>query len=85
MNQQKKGYNPSPYRNTTKSFPRKDFYSNPPNKKGSGKPVNLGMKRLGDSSHKPLKCLECGEPYLKRNYPHLSSTNRTIGHNLKKP
>jgi hypothetical protein len=83
MNQWKKGYHPTPYQNTTKSFLRKDFYSNPPNTQGSGKLVNLGMKRLGESSSEPLKCLECGEPHLKRNYPHLISTNRTVVHNLQ--
>jgi hypothetical protein len=83
MNQRKKGYQPAPYRNTTKSFPRKDFYSNPPNTQGSEKPENLGMKRLWDSSREPLKCWECGEPHLRRNFPHFSSKNRTIVHNLQ--
>jgi hypothetical protein len=45
--------------------------------------TNLGVKRFGDSSHEPLKCWECGEPHLRRNYPHLSSTNRTVVHNLQ--
>jgi hypothetical protein len=83
MNQRKKGYQPAPYRNTTKSFSRKDFHSNLPNTQGSGKPVNLGMRRFGDNSHEPLKCWECGEPHLRRNCPRLSSTNRTVVHNLQ--
>jgi hypothetical protein len=82
MNQWKKGYQPTPYRNAGKSFSRKDFHSNHPNTQGSGKRVNLGTNKFGDSSHEPLKCWECGEPHLRRNYPHLVSTNITIVHNL---
>jgi hypothetical protein len=69
MNQWKKGYQPAPHRNTTKSFPRKDFHSNHPNTQGSGKPVNLGMKKFGDNPREPLKCWECREPHLRRNCP----------------
>jgi hypothetical protein len=47
------------------------------------KPVNLGTKKFGDSSREPLKCWECGEPHLRRNCPRLSSTNRTVVHNLQ--
>jgi predicted aspartyl protease len=50
---------------------------------GSGKPVNLGMKKFGDNPHEPLKGWECGEPHLRRNCPHLSSTNITVVHNLQ--
>jgi hypothetical protein len=66
-----------------KSFPRKDFHSNHLNTQGSGKPVNLGMKKFGDNPHKPLKCWECRETHLRRNCPRLSSTNRTVVHNLQ--
>jgi hypothetical protein len=83
MHQWKKGYQPSPYQNETKSFPRKDFHSNHPNTQGSGKPVNLGMKKFGDNSCEPLKCWECGEPHLRRNCPRLIATNRTVVHNLQ--
>ena len=50
---------------------------------GSGKSVNLGMKKFGDNSCEPLKSWECGEPHLRRNYPHLIAANRTIVHNLQ--
>jgi hypothetical protein len=50
---------------------------------GSGKLVNLGMKKFWDNSHEPLKCWECGEPHLRRNYPRLIATNRTVVHNLQ--
>jgi hypothetical protein len=29
------------------------------------------MKKFGDNSNEPLKCWECGEPHLRRNYPCL--------------
>ena len=83
MNQRKKGYQPAPHRNTTKRFPRKDFHSNHANTQGSGKPVNLGMKKFGDNPHEPLKCWECGEPHLRRNYPRLISENIIVVHNLQ--
>jgi hypothetical protein len=83
MNQRKKGYQPTPYQNATKIFPRKYFHSNNPNTQGGGKPVNLGTKKFGDNPREPLKCWECGEPHLRRNCPHLISANRTIVHNLQ--
>jgi hypothetical protein len=83
MNQWKKGYQPTPYWNATKIFPRKDFHSNHMNAQGSGKPINLGMKKFGDISHEPLKCWECGEPHLRRNYPCLISANITVVHNFQ--
>jgi hypothetical protein len=83
MNQRKKGYQPTPYQNAAKGFPRKDYHSNYPNTQGSGKPVNLGMKKFGDSLHEPLKCWECGEPHLRRNCPCLNSANKTSIHNLQ--
>jgi hypothetical protein len=82
MNQRKKGYQPTPHGKTTKSFPRKEFHSNHTNTQGSGKPVNLGIKKFGDNPREPLKCWECGKPHLRRNCLHLSSKNRTDVHNL---
>jgi hypothetical protein len=81
--QRKKGYQPNPYRNETKSFPWKDFHSNHLNTQGSGKPLNLGMKRFGDNAREPLKCWECGEPHLRRNCPCLIATNKISIHNLE--
>jgi len=49
---------------------------------GSGKPVNLGMKKFGDNACEPLKCWECGETHLRRNCPRLVSTNKVGVHNL---
>jgi hypothetical protein len=83
MNQRKKGYQPTPYQDATKSFPRKDFHSNHPNTQGSGKLVNLGTKKFGDNSHKELKCWECGEPHLRRNCPRLIAANIIFVHNLQ--
>ena len=83
MNQRKKGYHPSPYRNTEKIFPRKYFHSNNTNMQGGGKPINLETKKFGDIPRKPLKCWECGDPHLRRNYPRLNSATRTIDHNLQ--
>ena len=83
MNQRKKGYQPSPYQNATKRFPRKYFHSNNPNMQGGGKPVNMGTKKFGDSSREPLKCWECGEPHIRRNCPHLNTENITAVHNLQ--
>jgi hypothetical protein len=83
MNQWKKGYQLAPYRNVAKSFPRKNFHSNHPNMQGSLKPINLGMKKFGDNSRNPLKCWECGEPHLRRNFPCLIVANRSTVHNLK--
>jgi hypothetical protein len=50
---------------------------------GNIKSVNLGMNKSRDSPREPLKCWECGEPHLRRNCPHLSTTNRTVAHNLQ--
>ena len=83
MNQQKKGYQPTPYQNAAKGFPRKEVHSNYLNTQGSGKPVNLGMKKFGDNSRKPLKCWECGETHIRRNCPRLIAANRTVVHNLQ--
>jgi hypothetical protein len=83
MSQRKNGYQPAPYWNTVKSFPRKYSHFNHPNALSSGKPVNLGMKKFGDNSREPLKFWECGEPHLRMNCPHLISANRTAIHNLK--
>jgi hypothetical protein len=83
MNQQKKGYQPAPHRNTIKRFPRNDSHFNHPNMLSSGKSINLGMKKFGDNPCEPLKFWECGEPHLRRNYPRLISANRTIVHNLQ--
>jgi predicted aspartyl protease len=83
MNQRKKGYHLAPYQNEAKGFPRKDFHSNHPNTQGSGKPVNLGMKKFGDNSYEPLKCWECGEHHLRRKCPCLIAANRTIFHNFQ--
>jgi hypothetical protein len=58
-NQRKKGYQPAPFWNVAKSFPRKYFHSNNQNTQGGGKPVNLGTKKFGDSPIEPLKCWEC--------------------------
>jgi hypothetical protein len=55
MNHRNKGYQPSPYRNAAKIFPRKDFHSNNASTQGSGKPINLGTKKFGESSREPLK------------------------------
>jgi hypothetical protein len=62
MNQQKKGYQPAPYQNVEKRFPRKDFHSNHPNTQGSGKMINLGMKKFRGSPHEPLKCWNVDNP-----------------------
>jgi hypothetical protein len=83
MNQQKKGYQPTPYRNAAKSFPRKNFHSNHLNAQGSGKRVKLGTKKFGDNSSEPLKFWECGEPHLRRNYPRLILANITSIQNLQ--
>ena len=83
MNQWKKGYQPTPYWNATKSFPRKDFHSNHLNTQGSGKLVNPGTKKFGDSYRETLKCWECREPHLRRNCPHLIAANNTAVHNLQ--
>jgi hypothetical protein len=78
-----KGYQPTPYQNEAKSFPRKDFHSNHLNPQGRDKQVNLGMKKFGDNSRELLMCLECGETHLRRNCPCLILANRTVVHNLQ--
>jgi hypothetical protein len=77
------GISTNPFRNATKSFPRKEFHSNNQNTPGGGKPVNLGTKKFGDNPREPLKCWECGEPHLRRNCPCLTSGARTMVHNLQ--
>ena len=41
------------------------------------------MNKFGDSSRKPLKCWEFGEPHLRRNCPRLMPANRVVVHNLQ--
>jgi hypothetical protein len=53
------------------------------NTQNNNKPVNLGIKKFGDNSRKPLKCWECGEPHLRRNCPRLISANIIAIHNLQ--
>jgi hypothetical protein len=50
---------------------------------GSGKPVNLGMKKFGDIPHEPLKCWECGEPHLRTNCPRFNPTTIIFVHSLQ--
>jgi hypothetical protein len=83
MNQQKKGFQPAPFRNMEKGFQKKYYHSNNQNAQGGGRPVNLGVKKVGDNPREPLKCWECGEPHLRRNCPCLISTTRTTFHNLQ--
>jgi hypothetical protein len=83
MNQRKKGYQPTLFQNEEKGFPRKYFHSNNQNTQGGGKPVNLGTKKFRDNPYQPLKCLECGEPDLRRNCPCLTLTAKTMIHNLQ--
>jgi hypothetical protein len=83
MNQRKKNYQPTPFWNATKNFPRKYFHSNNQNTQGGGKPVNLGTNKFGDTPTELLKCRECGEPHLRRNFPRLTSSARTIIHKLQ--
>jgi hypothetical protein len=67
----------------SKKFMRNDFHSNHLNMQGSGKPVNLGMKKFGDRPREPLKCWECGEHHLRRICPRLISVNKIVVHNLQ--
>jgi hypothetical protein len=67
----------------SKKISEKIFSLQPSEYARSGKPVNLGMKKFGDSPREPLKCWECGEPHLRRNCPCLISANRTVVHNLQ--
>jgi hypothetical protein len=66
-----------------KGFQKKDYHSNTQSAQGGGRPVNLGVKKVGDNPREPLKCWECGEPHLRRNCPRLISTARTTVHNLQ--
>jgi len=83
MNELKKGFQPAPYRNAGKSFPRKYFHSNNPSTQGGSKPVNLATKKFGDNPREPLKCWECGETYIKRNCPCLNSSKINVVYNLQ--
>jgi hypothetical protein len=62
---------------------RNDFHSNHLNMQGSGKPINLGMKKFGDRPREQLKCWECGEHHLRRICPRLISVNKIVFHNLQ--
>ena len=65
------------------NFQKKYYHSNPHNAQGGGRLVNLGVKKVGDNHKEPLKCWECREPHLRRNYPLLTSAARTTVHNLQ--
>jgi hypothetical protein len=64
-------------------FQNKDYHSNTQTAQGGGRPVNLGVKKVGDIPREPLKCWECAEPHLRRKFPHLIYTMRTTVHNLQ--
>jgi hypothetical protein len=66
-----------------KSFQIKDYHCNTRSAQGEGRPVNLGVKKVWDNLREPLKCWECGEPHLRRNFPCLISTMRTTVHKLQ--
>ena len=44
--------------------------------------LNLGRKGTIGTPKEPVKCLECGEPHLRINFPHLKETNNIV-HNLQ--
>jgi hypothetical protein len=64
-------------------FQRKYFHGSNQNTQGGARPVNLAAKKFRDNPREPPKCWECGEPHLRRNCPHLTSTAMTTVHNLK--
>jgi hypothetical protein len=66
-----------------KGFQKKYYHSNTQSAQGGGRPVNQGVKKVGDNPREPLKCWECGEPHLRRNCPHLISMARTSVHKLQ--
>jgi hypothetical protein len=65
------------------SFQIKDYHSKTQGAQGEGRPANPGVKKVWDNLREPLKCLECGEPHLRRNFPCLISTMRTTVHKLQ--
>jgi len=67
----------------SKGFQRNDYSTNTQQAQGGNKPFNLGFKRIPDGPREPLKCLECGDPHLRRNCPRLNRSNRTSFHNLQ--
>ena len=66
-----------------KGFQRKDYHSNTQNSQGGNKKNNPRVKKVGDGPREPLKCWECGEPHLRRNFPCLISIERNTVHNLQ--
>ena len=46
-------------------------------------PVNLGFKKIVYDSIELLKCWECGEPHMWRNYPRLSPSIKNSVQNLQ--
>jgi len=82
-NQRKKGFQPVPFRNMVKGVPRKDFHMNAQHTQWGNKIANLGFKKVGDNPREPLKCWECGEPHLRRNFPCLNLAGRIAFHNLQ--
>jgi hypothetical protein len=83
LSQCKKGSQLVPFCNMTKGFQSRDYFSNTQHTQGGNKPVNLGFKKVEDSPRELLKCWECGEPHLWRNFPHLSLSARNSVHNIQ--
>ena len=71
LNQCKKGFQLPPFCNMIKWFQRKEYPSNTQHTQGGNKLINLGFKKVGGCTKKPLKCWECGEPHLQINCPCL--------------
>ena len=60
INQQKQGFQLTPFWNMEKGFQKKDYHSNTQSAQWGGGPINMGDKKVGDNLKEPLKCLECG-------------------------
>ena len=82
FNQWEMGFQPPPFKNMPRNPPGNSYNRNEQFQQKGNKPVNLGSKGDVGKPKEPLKCLECGDPHLWRNFPLFNKTNRVV-HNFQ--
>ena len=75
-------FQPLPFRNVPRNLQGNSYKRNEQFPQKNNKPVNLGPKGTVRAHKEPLKCWECGEPHLRRNWELLNQSNKVV-HSLQ--